>query len=373
MLRNLAMRIKVSTFRVILLVVSGWTAYALFFAVQAYLSNRSFGRDIPFSQNLVAWFSCALIWMLLTPVIYALARRFPFEKGKLSFTIPVHLFAAACVSFTTLNLFSLIQLQINGRSVSEFTLGDLQRLLVADFHSYVFLYFILNGLYQVHNYYWRYRQHQQRATQLEIEAAQLEAQLAQSQLNALKMQIHPHFLFNTLNSISVLMPDDPEAANEMLVRLSELLRVALRSEASQLIPLREELDFLRDYLAIEQTRFQDRLVVDFEIDETVLDAAVPTLILQPLVENAIRHGIAPKPTAGMIQIRALSHNGFVELSVTDNGDGISGTVDSGGIGLKNTRERLEKLYGENQTFEIMRSPGEGVQVVIRLPYINDEQ
>jgi two-component system LytT family sensor kinase len=367
------MRLRLGTFRVILLVIAGWTVYALFFAIHAYLSNQYFGRpEVPFSRNLAVWFSCAFFWLLLTPIVYWLARRFPFEKGRFRISIPIHVLAGACVSFATLSVFSVLRLVLDRRPLSDFDPAFLERLLVADFHFYVILYFVLIGLYNVFNYYWSFREHQERATRLELEAAQLETQLAQAQLNALKMQIHPHFLFNTLNSVSVLMPDDPGAANEMLVRLSELLRVALRSGASQLIPLREELDFLRDYLAIEQTRFQDRLAVDFEVDEALLDAEVPTLILQPLVENAIRHGIAPKPCGGMIQIRAVRNNGLIELAVLDNGSGTGAIIESGGIGLKNTKERLEKLYGKGQSFKVLTNEGEGVQVVIRIPYVRHD-
>jgi LytS/YehU family sensor histidine kinase len=149
------------------------------------------------------------------------------------------------------------------------------------------------------------------------------------------------------------MRDDTKAANRMLLRLSELLRVALKSESQQEITLRQELEFLGSYLEIEQTRFQDRLTVDFNIEKETLDAYVPNLILQPIVENAIRHGIAPRAEAGLIQIQARRENGSVELSIKDNGAGLNGTEGiKSGIGLSNTQKRLEKLYGEHYGFEI---------------------
>jgi len=183
------------------------------------------------------------------------------------------------------------------------------------------------------------------------------------------MQLHPHFLFNTLNSISVLMRDDTQAANRMLLRLSELLRVSLKRESNQEIPLREELEFLGSYLEIEQTRFQDRLTVNFDIEKDTLDAYVPNLILQPIVENAIRHGIAPRAEAGLIQIQAYRENGSVELCVKDNGAGLSETEGiKSGIGLANTWKRLEKLYAEHYGFEISSPSTGGLQVILKIPF-----
>jgi two-component system LytT family sensor kinase len=364
---------SIDTFNPIGLVVGGWTVYGLFYAFQGYFVNHYFGRAISLTQNLAAWFYCALIWMLLSPVVYTLARRFSFNKEKLFVTIPVQIIAGACLSVTALTLFIPVRLELTGQPSSEFG-SALGSLLVAEFHNYFVLYFILIGINELYSYYWRFREHQARADQLELEAAQLETQLAQAQLNALKMQIHPHFLFNTLNSISELVPRDPGAANEMLVRLSELLRVALRSGASQLIPLREELDFLRDYLAIEQMRFQDRLTVDFEVDEAVLDAEVPTLILQPLVENVILHGINTKPTTGRLQVLGRRINGFIEISISHERGAISVTSPPSNSGINNTRERLERLYGADQTFEIQEMKHNNwVRLVIKLPYTKDEQ
>ncbi|MFN2391712.1 MAG: sensor histidine kinase, partial [Pyrinomonadaceae bacterium] len=219
----------------------------------------------------------------------------------------------------------------------------------------------------------RYLEREREMARIALETSQLETKLAQAQLDALKMQIHPHFLFNTLNSISVLIREDAIAANRMLVRLSELLRAALKSGNSPEISLKDELEFLRGYLEIEQTRFQDRLQVDFDIDKETLAAKVPNLILQPLVENAIKHGIAPLATAGKITIETRRQNGFVELSVSDNGAGLSDPAkESNGIGLKNTRERLEKLYGEKQQFEIASKTGGGFEVKIKIPFRTDD-
>jgi two-component system, LytTR family, sensor kinase len=347
-----------------------WTLYGLFFALQAYISSAYAGRTVSFEQTLLPWLSCGYVWALLTPFVIKLTRRFPIEKGKLLRTLLIHLFAGTIFSVLHLTILVFLrQLLIGDFSESFSPLQSFQNVLIADFHANLLLYWTVVGLWHAYNYYRRFRERERLAAQLEIEAAVLEKQLAQSQLDALRMQLHPHFLFNTLNSISVLMRDDTPAANRMLVRLSELLRIALKSESKQEIPLRQELEFLTGYLEIEQMRFQDHLTVDFDIEKETLDAHVPNLILQPLVENAIRHGIAPRAEAGFIQVKARRENGCVELSVEDNGAGLNETEGiTGGIGLSNTRKRLEKLYGEQYGFEVISPSTGGLQVKLKIPF-----
>jgi len=363
---------EIGKFRLVFLVVVAWLFYALFFASQTYISNLYFGREVSVALALFIWVPCAVIWMLLTPVVYKLASGFPFERGRLHISIPVHFLAGCLLSFITLNVYVAVRLILSGRGLfAGFELNGYLGLLVSEFHVYVLLYFVLIGLYNLQKYYWQFRERHERAMQLEVEAARLETQLAQAQLNALRMQIHPHFLFNTLNSISVLMPEDPAAANKMLLRLSELLRVALRSEATQIVTLEQELDFLRDYLAIEQTRFQDRLCVDFQIDDAALDASVPNLILQPLVENAIKHGIAPRSSGGRIDINALRSNGHPEIEVSDDGLGVPfGDLEnlSEGVGLSNTRRRLRHLYGNDHRFDLKKLDSGGLGVSLEIPF-----
>jgi sensor histidine kinase YesM len=347
-----------------------WTLYGLFFALQAYVSSAYVGRTVSFEQILLPWLTCGYVWALLSPFVIKLTRRFPFEREKLLRVLLVH--SVAGIIFSLLHLTALVFLRqwlLGDFSKSFSPLQSLQNVLIADFHANLLLYWTMVGFWHAYDYYRRFRERERRAAQLEIEAAVLEKQLAQSQLDALRMQLHPHFLFNTLNSISVLMRDDTKAANRMLLRLSELLRVALKSESQQEITLRQELEFLGSYLEIEQTRFQDRLTVDFNIEKETLDAYVPNLILQPIVENAIRHGIAPRAEAGLIQIQARRENGSVELSIKDNGAGLNGTEGiKSGIGLSNTQKRLEKLYGERQGFEISSPLTGGLLVKLKIPF-----
>jgi sensor histidine kinase YesM len=360
--------------RRIFIVFGGWTLFGLFFTCQAYIGNAYVDRYVPFGRILVPWLSLAYVWALLTPLVMKLARRFPLEQGKLLRALPLHLLVGILFSllqvavYLTAYVFSREWLTGNSPPASVL-LRSYKSLLVAEFHFNLLVYWVLLGLYYAYNYYRSFREHERRAAQLQVQTAQLETQLAQAQLDALRMQLHPHFLFNTLNSISVLMHDDAKAANRMLVRLSELLRVALNSEGAQEIPLRQELQFLRGYLDIEQTRFQDRLTVDFDVEGETLEAQVPNLILQPLVENAIRHGIAPRAEAGLIQVGARRENGFIELRVSDNGAGLNqGKAQANGIGLANTRERLKKLYGEEYGFEISSPAAGGLRVEIRFPF-----
>jgi LytS/YehU family sensor histidine kinase len=229
------------------------------------------------------------------------------------------------------------------------------------------------GLYYAFAYHRRFRER-------EIVAAQLEAQLATAHLQALRMQLNPHFLFNALHSAAMLTMMDPDAAHRVLVQLSALLRTTLDRSSSAEVPLAEEIDFLDRYLAIEQIRFQDRLQVDIRADDDALDGAVPNLILQPLVENAVRHGIARRSDARHLTIRGACANGSLVLEVEDDGPGLPGgwtltpPDGSGGVGLTNVRSRLERMYGAQGRLELLTptgedgQPGHGVLARVTIPY-----
>jgi LytS/YehU family sensor histidine kinase len=230
------------------------------------------------------------------------------------------------------------------------------------FHWNVLTYWMILAFLQTLDYYHRYRER-------ELRASQVEAQLARAELQALRMQLHPHFLFNALNSISALMYSDVEAADSMLARLSTLLRSRLADASPPEVSLKEELESLEQYLDIERIRFADRLTVRTTIAPDTVSALVPSLVLQPLVENAIRHGIAQRESAGLIEINTLRENGSLHLEVRDNGPGLSNaTLPSSGIGLSNTRERLRCLYGEAQSLELRNAARGGTVVEVVIPY-----
>lgn len=348
----------------------GWTLFGVFFALQNFANSIYFNQTISLIILFGLWLICGYCWMLLTPLVIFLAKKFAIKKGQISRNLSIHLILAIAVSLLHLTLFVTFNTLIMGNRGNPFSFAEaFQRLLFTNFHFDLLVYWSLIGIFHLREINQRYLERERETARLAIETSQLETKLAQARLDALKMQLQPHFLFNTLNSISVLMRDDVATANKMLVRLSELLRVALNSESLQKIPLKTELEFLKGYLEIEQMRFQDRLKVDFNIENETLNAEIPNLILQPLVENAIRHGIAPRSEGGKILIESKRNNGFVELSVKDNGEGFSdSTVSQNGIGLRNTQERLEKLYGEKQSFEINSPKNGGVEVKITIPY-----
>jgi LytS/YehU family sensor histidine kinase len=202
----------------------------------------------------------------------------------------------------------------------------------------------------------------------EVAREQLQTQLARAQLQALKAQLHPHFLFNTLQAISTLVHLDPGRAERVIGSLSELLRGALAHHDAQEVTLREELAALHPYLEIERTRLGARLAVELEIDPEALDARVPHLLLQPLAENAVRHGIAPLRGGGRLEITARRSNQTLRLSISDDGAGIAGPPREGAVGLANTRARLERLYGSAHTFLIHSAPSRGTRVELELPF-----
>jgi LytS/YehU family sensor histidine kinase len=230
--------------------------------------------------------------------------------------------------------------------------------------GHVIMYWTIVVAHDGWRYYRRYREREKRAVELQ-------AQLTQARLDALRMQLNPHFLFNSLNTITALVHENPEAADRMITRLSELLRTSLDRAETHEIPLSQEFAFLARYLEIEQARFGERLKVEFAPGAGTPDALVPALILQPLVENAVRHGVEARDANARIRISARQLGDSMELSVADNGPGLAngGAVpEREGIGLTNTRSRLQHLYGDRQVLELRPRPEGGLEVIVRVPY-----
>ncbi len=324
-----------------LLVLAFWTLLALFFASQTGMTYLYGQGSAPWSFIVKLALSEWYIWAALSPVVVWLARRFPFERGRRLRALAVHL--PVCLMLVTLKIVAEDAIRQN-----LFGLDKMNP--IAKLHFSFLTYWAIVGVTHAFAYYRRYREQ-------ELTASQLETQLAHAQLQALQMQLQPHFLFNTLHAISTLMHRDLEAADRMIARLSELLRLALDHSGVQQVPLRQELEFLEKYLEIEQTRFQDRLTVKMEIDPAALDALVPNLILQPLVENAVRHGIAPRPEPGTIEIRARPVGGTLQIEIINSGGGRAAEIQEG-VGLRNTRERMAKLYAGEQRFVLIQRGGQ---------------
>ncbi|MDT4897515.1 MAG: two-component system, LytTR family, sensor kinase [Acidobacteriota bacterium] len=346
------------------LIAVAWALFGLFFASEVIIIRAYEGRPMRLGETLASWMICACVWLGLTPFILYFARRFPLERRRWLKNTLLQLAASIAFALLGLATYVLLALLVGLYSGQQPFFESFRSQFITGFHFELLTCWAVIGLHHALDYYRKYRER-------ELRAAQLETNLAQAQLDALRMQLHPHFLFNTLNSISVLMAEDVRQARRMLTRLSDLLRASLENKGAHEVSLKEELEFLESYLEIEQTRFQDRLTVRMEIDPKALDARVPNLILQPLVENAIRHGIAPRAAAGLVEIRARRENGMVQLEVSDNGAGLSASSQESlmkGIGLSNTRARLEQLYGAAHRFELHNGEGRGLTVTIAIPF-----
>ena len=343
-----------------------WTLFALFFASQFWLQSQFLGRPVPFLQILSWQLVSGYIWFALTPLILYFARKFPFEPGRWKVSLPVHIVAGILIGLVQLAVDAFLLTRLGYPPGFEFpNFWEAYKFFVSfNLHLSQLIYWGVVGIWSVVNYYQKYREH-------ELQTSKLEARLAQSRLQVLKMQLHPHFLFNTLNAISELIHRDPDAADHMLTDLSDLLRMSFENLEVQEVTLKQELEFLNKYIEIEQMRFHDRLKVEMAIAPETLDACVPNMILQPLVENAIKHGISPRATGGRIDIAAARNNGHLEITVADNGLGLpfgdTGTV-SEGVGLSNTRRRLKHLYGDGHKFEIAAASEGGVRVDLEIPF-----
>ncbi len=353
-----------------LIIVGFWIFFGLLNGTQLYLGlwmeafPVSFWRV--FANDLFGW----SFWIAATPIVLWLGRRFPVERGRWWRVVPIHLIMCLLISVchsaygTFVNLYT----QPFGpprvpRSFMESFAGR----AVSQFHIDLLIYATTLGLSYAVSYYLRYRER-------EFRASQLETQLANAQLQTLKMQLQPHFLFNTLNGIAGLVRDSKnKAAVEMLAGLSDLLRYTLESAGKQEVPLKEELEFLELYLDIQQMRFSDRMKVEMEIEPETLDAMLPNLILQPLVENAIRHGISHRAAAGVVGVVARRDNGSLRIRIYDDGVGLgNSTTRIEGVGLSNTRARLAQLYGESQRFALSERAGGGTEAELVIPFVRAE-
>lgn len=341
-----------------------FTAIAIVDSGQLYFGLRYQERAIPWvsalRDSLPEWY----LWAALTPGILWLGRRAPLTGRPWWRAALVHLPVSAAVAALHMITVLSVLWMIEPPTDPELTItAYFLRVFFRWFHVEMLIYWSILGFGAAFDFYRELRAR-------ELESSRLEAQLAQARLRALEMQLHPHFLFNTLNAITALIRtgDNPSAVR-MIAGLSELLRLALDRSNEQEVPLREELDFLERYLAIERVRFRDRLRVETDVDPEALDVRVPSLVLQPLVENAVRHGIARSATAGLVRIEAARDGDALRIRVIDDGPGPSrGEGSTDGVGLRNTRARLDQLYGGAHRFEL-RSAGTGGTVAeLTLPW-----
>lgn len=341
------------------------TALGLLSTLLAWQFTRIFGNwPMPFRNLVLLNFSWWYLWALLTPAIVWLSQRFQFERGALGRAVLVHAPAVVTCAF----------LHVAGMEAIHWALAfseghpyawwqEVQRSGVLYFDWEMMTYLAIVGLSHALLYY---RESRFRA----LRTAQLETKLIEAQLKTLQQQLHPHFLFNALHAISALMHTNVEAADRMLIQLSDLLRITLEHLGSQEITLEAELAALSKYVEIEQTRFADRLHVRFDVQPETLDTRVPSLLLQPLVENSIKHGVARKAGPGHIDIIARREGDKLHLEVRDDGVGLSEdalTALQKGIGVSTTRARLQHLFGADFRFEFHRL-SQGLSVLIAVPW-----
>ncbi|NIW75485.1 MAG: hypothetical protein GWN08_09600 [Gemmatimonadetes bacterium] len=348
------------------LIISAWTLFGVLIAVESFFRSRARGEPMSLASLVIWYLAWAGAWAIATPLILWLARRFPFNRAKWKSSLAIHLFASLAISWL-----ASIAWNSAGQLLGYITPGTdvLFRRSIVTFVAFLhfdpYLYWIIIGLFYLIQQYQANRER-------ELRASQLETQLAEARLQALEARLHPHFLFNALNTIAVLVRTERNAqAVRVVTGLGELLRHALDGVGSPFVPLKQEIEFIRRYLEIEQIRFGDRLQVEMDIESDVVDAQVPYLILQPLVENAIRHGIAYRAAAGRLRIAARREGERLRLTVEDDGPGLpqeGGASQRDGVGLSTTAARLEQLYGQEHQFSLENLPEGGVAADLALPF-----
>jgi signal transduction histidine kinase len=337
-------------------------------ASQTYFYAQAKDPTYPFSRALLMQYPSWQFWALATPLILLLGRRWRLERGTWPVSLAVHLPALAVLMVPHISIVYFAARAAGEKWFMESSLGALLPTMMGKYVvTDLLIYGVILSVGHAREYHRRYREG-------ELAQSQLETRLAHAQLDALRAQLHPHFLFNTLNAISVLVrKQDTAGSIRMLTGVSELLRMALHNTGRQRVPLHEDLDFLERYLDIEQTRFQDRLQVSRDIEPATLGALVPNLILQPLVENAIKHGVSARSGACRVELRALREGPRLVLEVLDDGPGLAPGWDTAGgcIGVANVKARLQQLYGKEHSFTLENRPSGGVRARLELPFQPD--
>ena len=342
-----------------LIVLAFCTFQALLYLPQTYFYNARANPSFSVGRAFVATLIPFYLYGLMIPAVIWLGMRLPLERRVWLKHLLLHLPCSLVFAFVHLVLLGIANSIIMPRLMpaEPYKLPVPAAAVLLSFGAgSVLQYWNALVASQAINYFFKFRER--------------EFRLAQAELSALKLQLHPHFLFNTLNAISELIYSNPKVADECILRLSEMLRFALESGKAQEVSLKEEVEFLEKYVEIQRTLMRERLTVRLNVDPETLDASVPNMLLQPLVENAIKHGISPRPEGGGIDIYARRLDGKLHLEVADNGLGMSeargGAKD--GVGLINTRERLKHLYGEAHAFSLSSVPGRGVTARIVIPF-----
>lgn len=335
------------------------TVIAALYTIEQYLYSRVVGEPVALTRLMPAQLVFTYAWALLTPLVMYSAKRFPVWGAGRRINWLIQFGAMVCFVVVHVTLFCIVTVTLDHQLTFGELPGTIGRALLA---WSVFDAIVFCALLTVHHAAVYYRVSKDRT----VRASQLEASLAQAQLQMLRMQLQPHFLFNTLHSISALMHKDVRRADSMIAALSDLLRMSLQNIGAQEVPLQSELDFLQRYVEIMQLRFGDRLNVTMDVEPDVRDARVPNLFLQPLVENSFRHGFGDLGQ-GSIAIAVRREDDMLHCEIVDNGRGLR-PGHKEGVGFASTRQRLAHLYGDRHTFSVHGAPGEGVRVTMAIPF-----
>lgn len=360
------------TARKLLLIWLAWTAAGVFFATQDFMTRLYRNEHIPWLPVFAGWIAAMYICAVFTPAILWLGRRWELDRTHLFRRVPLHIIFSAVFSLVAAALEAplLMAMKVIPGADATSLYSTFSLLLVYGFHGGVLRYWAVLTIQAIFRSHEHAKERQREALELTIRSAELAQQLTAAQLGALKMQLQPHFLFNTLSAIMVLTEQNKVTeAVQTLARFSDLLRLTLEDVDAQEVTLQRELEFLRLYLSIEQTRFKDRLSIRIDAAQMTSDALVPHMGLQPIVENAIRHGLARSESAVLIDICARKQEDMLVMTVSDDGPGSQGPLLEGrGIGLKNTRDRLKHLYGSHGVLRAENRLPHGVKVTVTLPF-----
>jgi two-component system LytT family sensor kinase len=348
--------------RSFLVSLASWTLAGIYFATNIFLYDRSIKNYLPWFHYVIWPALTVYSWAIVTPIVFAFCRKYPFVRS--------HWFVRLLQYFALAIVLSSLQSALYGvggwlytheMPLYKFLTHELSKSVQPTIETWLILFSLV-----------AYQQQRNESKARAVREAQLEARVASAELEMLRIQLHPHFLFNTLQAAAVLVHEDANAAEDVLLRLSELLRIAFDEMGQQEVPLSEELAFLNLYLGIQKQRFRDRLTVEVNADENVLALRVPSLILQPLVENALHHGIGARRDHDTVEVSASSHDEFLELEVRNFGSNLKSPLPATrqGVGLRNTRSRLEQLYGEAATLTLRELKPLGVAATIRIKLEN---
>jgi two-component system, LytTR family, sensor kinase len=339
------------------LAAAGWTVFGLCSFGACLLADAATGESsLPWRELLAYSLGAAWIWAALTPLVLWATRNATFSAGHRARGAFIHALTGTAFVLVSLMLQTTLAMATGIDTSGSSLLPRLENSLLA--------YGALGVLGQAARYFTLFQTRQ-------FHTSELEARLAKTHLQLLRMQLQPHFLFNTLNTVAELVHTDPDTADQMITRLGRLLRLSLDHAGHQVVPLRQEIEFLRMYVEIEQVRFQDRLQIVWNVAPETVDAAVPTLLWHPVLENAIRHGVTPLAGKGRIGILSYRQGDDLVLEISDNGKGLpDGGILREGVGLRNIRERVDQLYGSRARFTLEPAGGGGTVATLRLPFVH---